>query len=407
MQNRFSSVCILAVSLAAGVLSACSHSHPQVSTWNPKAAAAYLDQREVTWIGWPAATRDHDTFCVSCHTVVPYLLSRPVLRTELGEQQPSDEERKLMANVTKRVLLWNEVGPYYKSEYDDAKPEESRGTEAVLNALILANADAQAGRLGKITRMAFDNMWNLQQTTGDAKGSWSWLQFGMEPWEANDSQYYGAALAAVAVGIAPENYRSSPDIQNKLLLLRDHLNREYATQSTMNRVVLLWASTKLPGLLDSTRQQAIIREVRGSQAADGGWELSSLAWPGEWNLHSIVRRRLRSDWTWQDSHSDGYATGLMTFVLQEAGMPPQDPTVERGLVWLRTNQNTEDGFWPSVSLSLRRNPSSNVGHFMRDAATAYAVLALSENQKSSNARSSHPEPSNPSNPGFDLTGHSD
>jgi squalene-hopene/tetraprenyl-beta-curcumene cyclase len=247
----------------------------------------------------------------------------------------------------------------------------------------------------------------LQQTKGDAKGSWSWLQFGMEPWEANDSQYYGAAMAAVAIGTAPENYRSSPEIQERLRLLCDYLNRKHATQSTMNRVVLLWASTKVPGLLDSAGQRAIIREVAGSQAADGGWELTSLAWPGEWNLHSMVRRRLRSDWTWQDSHSDGYATGLITFVLQEAGMPPQDATVERGLGWLRKNQNTVDGFWPSVSLSLRRNPSSNVGHFMRDAATAYAVLALSENQKPSNARGSHPESPPPINTEFDLTGHND
>ena len=406
MPNGIKPICILALSLAAGVPSACSHSHPHVGTWNPKAAAVYLDKRELTWMGWPGTARDHDTFCVSCHTVVPYVLSRPTLRTTLGEQQPSEEERKILENVTRRVLLWKEVSPYYsKSEYDDAKPAESRGTEAVLNALILANDDARTGQLGKVTRTAFTNMWDLQQTEGEAKGSWCWLQFGMEPWEAKDSQYYGAALAAVAVGLAPENYHSSPVIQKKLDLLRDYLSRKYATQSTINRVVLLWASTKIPGLLDSERQHAIIREVMASQASDGGWELSSLAWPGRWNLHSIIRRSLRSDWTWQNSHSDGYATGLITFVLQQAGMPPQNPTVERGLAWLRDNQNREDGFWPSDSLSLRRNPSSNVGHFMRDAATAYAVLALSENKKVSTARDSKPQPPTTLNTKFDLTGH--
>ena len=46
-------------------------------------------------------------------------------------------------------------------------------------------------------------MWALQQVKGDNAGSWPWLQFNQEPWEANDSGYYGAALAAMAVGIAP------------------------------------------------------------------------------------------------------------------------------------------------------------------------------------------------------------
>jgi squalene-hopene/tetraprenyl-beta-curcumene cyclase len=310
---------------------------------------------------------------------MPYVFSRPVLRAALGESGPSDDERKILNNVTRRVLLWNEVGPYYeKREYDDAKPAESRGTEAVLNAFILASNDARTGKLSDTARAAFNNMWALQLTEGDAKGSWSWLRFGMEPWEASDSAYYGAAIAAVAVGIAPENYRSSNGIQDELRHLHDYLNDQYAVESTINHAILLWASTKVPGLVDPQRQRAIIREIEDTQREDGGWELSSLAWPAGWNLHSIVRKRLRADWTWQDSQSDGYATGLMTFVLQEAGKPAQDPNVERGLAWLARNQNPSDGSWPSLSLTKRRYPASNTGHFMRDAATAYAVLALSE-----------------------------
>ena len=386
MRDGFRRPSILVLCISVGFLTACSHvRQPIASTWNPKAAAAYLDQREDTWIGWPGSARDHGTFCVSCHTVVPYVLSRPALQAALAEQEPSEDERKIFENVTKRVLLWNEVGPYYTTrEYDNGKPAESRGTESVLNALILASSDARTGKLSNVTRTAFNNMWALQQTDGDAKGSWSWLQFGMEPWEAKDSQYYGAALSAVAVGLAPENYPSSAEIQDALRLLRDYLNSNYAVQSTMNHVVLLWASTKVPGLVDLDRQQAIIREVAHAQQDDGGWELSSLAWPNGWSVHSIVRRRLRSDWTRQDSQSDGYATGLITFVLQEAGLSAQNPTVKRGLAWLAHNQSTTDGSWSSFSLSERRSPSSNVGHFMRDAATAYAVLALSEGNRVSN-----------------------
>lgn len=414
MTNGLRQVSIVVLCISVGFLTACSHvQQPIASKWNQKSAAAYLDQREKTWIGWPGSARDHETFCVSCHTVVPYVLSRPTLRAALAEQEPSENERKILADVTKRVLLWNEVGPYYNfGEYDNGKPAESRGTESVLNALILASDDARTAKLSHVTRMAFSNMWALQQTEGDAKGSWSWLQFDMEPWEAKDSQYYGAALAAVAVGLAPENYRSAAEIQDALRLLRDYLDAKYAEQSTMNHVVLLWASTKIPGLVDSNRQQAIIREVARAQKDDGGWELSSLAWPNGLSLHSIVRRRLRSDWTRQDSQSDGYATGLITFVLQEAGMSTQNPSVNRGLEWLAHNQNPTDGSWSSFSLSERRSPSSNIGHFMRDAATAYAVLALSEGNGVSNHNlnpktGSYQTPPTVPNTKLDIANHND
>ena len=45
--------------------------------WNPQAAAAYLDARQDWWMNWPKARRDHGTFCISCHTAVPYGLADP------------------------------------------------------------------------------------------------------------------------------------------------------------------------------------------------------------------------------------------------------------------------------------------------------------------------------------------
>ena len=372
--------------VATSVMAACLHAAPKLSnSWDPKVAAAYLDNRETWWSQWSGSARDHGTFCVSCHTALPYALARPALRAALSQPSPSDAERELIENVTKRVRLWKEVGPYYSDHGYDHKTAESRGTESVLNALILANHDAQSRQLSDDARAAFDNMWALQQTTGDNRGSWSWLQFDQEPWEANDSAYYGATLAAIAVGTAPGKYESTPGIQENLNLLREYLTRESTAQSTINHVFLLWASTKLPGLLTQAQQQAIVHEILNKQQADGGWRLASICWKWNgWSVRSLVNMWIREDGTPMEGKSDGLATSLTVLALQESGVPRDNMQLDRGLSWLKTHQNPAEGNWPASSVNKRHHISSGTGRFMSDAATAFAVLALTDNQHTTN-----------------------
>jgi squalene-hopene/tetraprenyl-beta-curcumene cyclase len=340
----------------------------ETNSWDPKAAAAYLDQRLSWWATWPRAQRDHETFCVSCHTVLPYALSRSALRTPLGERVPSVNEQRLLDGVTKRVRLWKEVDPFYKdADWGPNKAVESRGTESVLNALILSSRDAQSGHLSNDAHTAFANMWAEQQTAGQQKGAWLWLHFNNEPWEADDSNYFGATLAAVAIGIAPENYRATPEVQTNLQPLRDYLNREFSAQTTRNRVLLLWAAAKLPGLIEPDRQTDTIAELLEKQQTDGGWSLSSLS--GDWK---------RKDGTPQETASDGYATGLITFVLQQAGVSRENAKLKRGLAWLTANQDKTAGSWTAYSLNKNKEHhiSPETALFMNDAATSYAVLSL-------------------------------
>jgi squalene-hopene/tetraprenyl-beta-curcumene cyclase len=372
------------------VLSACSHSEPAAgdSRWDPKGAAAYLDRRMVWWIGWKSAARDHGTFCFSCHTVVPYALARPALRAALGETAPAAPERQLLDDVRRRVRLWGQTSPFYPDEYvAPGKTAESRGTEAVLSAFMLACADARTGQLSADTGTAFEHMWAEQVASGDSAGAWGWLDFDLSPWEsaAVDAQYYGAALAALAVGVAPENYQSRPEIQDSLRLLRAYLQEHYRVQSLHHQLIMLWASTKLSGLLEAEQRQSLVAELLRAQNPDGGWSLSALM------AKSGKPKRSYPD-------SDGYATGLVTLVLEETAMPGASAHMQRGVTWLLRNQQGhsgswirgQEGFWAARSLNKWHPPWSNVGRFMSDAATAYAVLALTESSQPESAVASLP-----------------
>jgi squalene-hopene/tetraprenyl-beta-curcumene cyclase len=346
-------------------MSLSAKTNPQ--TWSPKAAAGYLDARMDWWATWPKSARDHGTFCVSCHTAVPYALSRPMLRTALAETAPAGPEQKLLDNVSKRVRIWNEAKPFY-SDSDKGpltgKSYESRGTESVLNALILVTASGPA-KLSDPARAALTAMWEQQVKTGERSGGFPWLDFHNRPFEAADSAYYGAALAAIAVGSAPLEYRADPALTEKIENLRAYVRREFAKQSPINRVTGLWADAKLHGILTAEQRASLLDEVFSAQQSDGGWSLTSLA--GTWKRHDGTALAIKSD---------GYATGLVAWVLEQTGEPRNSEKLKRGLAWLRQNQNAANGLWPAWSLNKERDPSSDVGRFMTDAATAYAVMAL-------------------------------
>ena len=359
-------LCVVSMFLVLGLGEVESQAQPALSAeWDQAAAADYLDGRLAWWMTWSTAARDQNTSCVSCHTSLPYALARPALRAALGETKLAAPEVDLLEGVEKRVALWNEVDPFYPDQtFGLPKASESRGVEAILNALILANRDAEEGRLSSETRQAFEHLWKLQFKRGEGAGGWAWLYFNLAPWESEGAAYFGAALAAVAVGIAPDQYASSTKFQDNVASLRGYLQEDWEDRSALDRVMLLWASGELSDLLTQDQQRSIIVALGRLQNDDGGWSLPSL---GSWE---------RPDELNPNPGSDGYATGLIAFALQRTGVSPEQENLSRALTWLVQNQDPTTGLWPSSSLNRERDPTSDRGLMMADAATGFAALAL-------------------------------
>jgi squalene-hopene/tetraprenyl-beta-curcumene cyclase len=348
--------------------------------WDPTKASQYLDRRGEDWFNFGSAHRGQGTSktsCVSCHSLLPIALARPVLRRLSNEVEPTKLETRILEQTKRRVSNWDKLdGAAFQLQYDfdEDKKKQSWGTESVLNALVLSRDDRFQGRQepSEDTKKALAILWATQITQGQYKGSWEWINFGMDPWEGVSSRYFGASLAAIAIGTAPGNgiASTSGDSKERLDSLRDYLKKNYASQSLHNRVWMLWASSSLDGLLTPVEKDQLIEQLLAKQLASGGWSLGSLG--------DFARKGVTSQLT----TPDGYATGLVLHVLQLAGVSKEVPHVSKGLSWLRSNQDPT-GAWRAVSVNKNRSPEStdpgkaNIGKFMWDAATAYSVLALS------------------------------
>jgi len=359
---------------------------PQVSDaqagWDQQAAARYLDDRMDFWFAKAKRLRTGSgtTSCIACHTVVPYSLARAALRKATGMNKPTTQETKLLDEIIRRVGTYAEHEPLYKS-----KEEQSVGTEAVLNLLLLASEDARQNRRApsEPTLKALEELWKEQRPDG----AWDWLDFGLEPYESTDSVYYGAALAGMAVGTVSGNTSVTDEkVSGHVARLRAYLNRNYSDQNLYNKVWMVLASIRLRGLLSREQTEALTKELERHQNADGGWSLRDLG-PWTWSKTGAPFEPEGKPDTLLLSKSDAYATGLITYAVRQSGLAADHPALKRALAWLKSNQREYQidqnrwKCWRAYSLNDDREHGGEGGEawkrmFMSDGATAFAVLAL-------------------------------
>jgi squalene-hopene/tetraprenyl-beta-curcumene cyclase len=332
--------------------------------------------------GTKLKTGDTQTACVSCHAGLAYALSRPVLRRVMHVDVPSAQEAKLIDDTTRRVETYSTHQVLY--DFNERRQIESRGTEAVLNAVILTSTDA-AKKLREpsaSTKKALARLWETQR----ADGRWDWLEFGLEPWETTEAAYHGATFAAFAAGTAPGPRDAAATAGADRL--RAYLSSNYPAQHLYNRTWALLASTRMKGVVTDAQRHALIDDLVRAQRADGGWSLESMG-PWKWSKSAPPVKSPGDLDASLLTQPDGYATGLVVYTLKQAGVATSNAAIRKGIQWLSTNQravpvpDVPGRAWHAHSLNYDREHGGEKGEpwrrlFMSDTATAFAILALED-----------------------------
>jgi squalene-hopene/tetraprenyl-beta-curcumene cyclase len=302
-------------------------------------SAAFLDGVTLAWL--------RERKCASCHTGYPFLLARA------GDPKAA-AVRQVRKFLEDRVAAWDRCGKGAGYLKGNGPLKVSEGvTEVVAVAATLALHDAQStGKLHPRSRQALDRMWELQRKNG----AWDWNKTRLAPLEYDE--YFGAVYAALGAGHAPEGYAKTKAANKGLVRLKGYL-RKNPPPNLHHQTWLLWASVKLDGLMTPAERKKTIQKLLALQRPDGGWNLPSL---GGWKRQNGKANDPKGP-------SDGYATGLVLYVLRQPGVPATDKAVRRGLTWLKTNQRVS-GRWFTRSVNADR------GHFITNTGTAFAMMAL-------------------------------
>ena len=250
-----------------------SADEPKRGMLSVTAAANYLDKGARIW--------SDSRKCVSCHTNGTYMQIRPALTAHLGA--PAADQREFFVGAL-QILQ--------KSDRELLK-QSTRPAQTIYLAAGLAEWDAHVTKeLSPETAQALALMLEIQLETG----TWG----SLDRWPPFESDaFHEATVAAMAVGTAPGWLANLKD--EKLKSGVDRLKNYLKTQPPPHdygRVLLLWASTRMPGLIDDAQKKLLIELVFKHQQSDGGWSIRTFSTPEAWGSGNRAKKlRAEPDFT--------------------------------------------------------------------------------------------------------------
>jgi squalene-hopene/tetraprenyl-beta-curcumene cyclase len=221
------------------------------------------------------------------------------------------------------------------------------------------------GTLSADTDKALHLMFAIQEDSG----TWGTLDC-WPPYESD--AYHEATVAALAAATAPGwlsdvEAGSDDDLKGRIARLRTYLH-DTQPPHDYGRVLLLQASTRFPGLVDAAGTAEIAAMIKRYPRDDGGWSIRTFAAPESWGRGNRADK-LRAEPDFATPASDGHMTGLAILALREAGVPADDPALQRGIAWLQSNQRASGRWWT-------RSLNTDTWHFITYSGTTLPLLAL-------------------------------
>jgi squalene-hopene/tetraprenyl-beta-curcumene cyclase len=288
------------------------------------AAVRFLDAAALNW--------QKDRKCFACHSDYAFFYTRPLVSWKAPAHRQLRSKLEHLAEHPRNVKY--------------------RVTEAVMVASMLAQNDAlTTRRLHPTTRRALDRMWTMQREDG----GFDWMKYNQPPSEIDD--HYGVAMAAIGVGVAPDNYAETPAAKAGLNKIRAYFE-DNPPAHLHHRAMRLLASLHIDGIMTEPQRRQVVEGLFALQKSDGGWGVATM---GNWE---------RSDGKPPDvESSDGYGTGFAVYVLRKTGVRADEPRIQKGITWLKTHQRAS-GRW------FTRSMWKDSKHYITHAGTAYAILAL-------------------------------